>query len=206
MSLSRWRRWSFAPPRLSLIRAGTCAFLFAGGLVHSSRAQIPFPPEVRVFIGYENQRADLDPPRSALDGVAVSLERLVPPSAGSLLLDMRGAFRSGPPVCFEQTCDPTAHQLEGQLLALTGLRTSIRVRGGRVFFDGLGGIGLIGTSWDAGWSPVAEGGAGFDAPLGARIDARMRASMLFSDFDDERWQGWRHHIGLLAGIVLRPGE
>ena len=206
MSLFRWRCWRFAAARPAFLRAGACVFLLAGGLAQNARAQIPSPSEVRVYIGYVNQRADLSPgPHSALDGVAVSLERLVSSSAGSLLLDIRGGFRPGPPLCVGG-CDPTAHQMDNQILLLAGIRTSVHVRGGRVFFDGLGGVGYMETGWDNGGSPVAEGGVGFEAPIGPRVDARVRASMLFSDFDDDRWQGWRHHIGLSAGIVLRPGE
>jgi len=222
MHLFRRCRSAFtvAPP--SFVHVSVCAIVLAGALSRAADAQTSSTKsEVRVFFGYENQRADLTPTSlSTLDGVAVSLERLVPPDPGSLILDIRGGYRSG---SFPGECEalptppcvpPTLHSTNVQFLLLGGIRGSVNVRGGRVFFDGLGGAGywsasttgsgfIIGGN-ESQWSPAVEGGAGFDARIRPRLDARVRASLLFTDFDDEIWQTWRHHLGLSAGIVLRP--
>ena len=176
--------------------------------------------EVRVFLGFENQRADLNPSTlSAVDGLAISVERLVPPSGGSLLLDVRGGLRSR---TFAGECEalptppcvpPTVTSSNFQFLLLSGLRASLSAGRVRVFADGLGGIGYEGTSTSGspfpggnndGWSPAVEVGVGADAAIRRGIDARVRASWLSTDFNDDQWHAWRHHLGLSAGLVVKP--
>jgi len=174
--------------------------------------------EVRVFLGYENQRADLAPSTlSAFDGLAISVERLVPPSAGSLLLDVRGGLRSGTFIggceLVIGPCTTTVHTSNFQFLLMSGLRTSLGSQRVRLFADALGGLGYEGTSRsgspfpvasnDGWWSPAVEVGAGADAAISPHVDARVRASWLSTDFNDDQWHGWRHHVGLSAGVVLR---
>jgi hypothetical protein len=184
----------------------------AGGAAQTS--------DVRVFLGYENQRADLVPSTlSAFDGLAISVERLVPPSVGSLLLDVRGGLRS---TTFAGECEalptppcvpPTVHASNVQFLLLAGLRASLGSYRVRVFADGLGGIGYEGTSSSGslfpggntgGWSPAGEVGVGADAGIRRHLDARVRVSWLSTDFNDDQWHGWRHHMGLSTGLVLKP--
>ncbi len=219
MPLFSWRCFRASLRNHGFSRAAVGgAFLAVGALgPRAARAQ---ESELRVFIGFENQRADLSlTNRSALDGFAVSIERVVPPH-GALVLDVRTSARSG---SFVGVCEalptppcvpPTGHALDDQFLVLPGIRASAIIPGGRVFADALGGIGYMGVSATGnafamntvpGWSPAAEAGAGFDAPLMSHVDARVRASMLFTNFDDAYWNGWRHHLGLSAGFVLKPG-
>lgn len=174
--------------------------------------------EVRVFLGYENQRADLVPSTlSTLNGLAVSVERLVPPSAGSLVLDVRSGLRSaafiGGCELLVGPCANTVHASNFQFLLLSGLRTSLGTHRVRMFADALGGLGYEGTSSSGsalpvggndGWSPAVELGTGADAAIRRHVDARVRASWLFTDFNDDQWHAWRHHMGLSAGVVLRP--
>ena len=176
--------------------------------------------DVRVFFGYENQRADLFPSTlSVFDGLAISVERLVPPSVGSLLLDFRGGSRS---TTFAGECErcqrpracrrPFTRRTSNSSCSLVFARVSVHLRI-RVFADGLGGIGYEGTSSsgslfpggnNGGWSPAVEVGVGADAGIRRHLDARVRVSWLSTDFNDDQWHGWRHHMALSTGLVLRP--
>ena len=177
--------------------------------------------DVRVFFGYENQRADLFPSTlSAFDGLAISVERLVPPSVGSLLLDVprrlafddvRWRVRS---VANAPVRAADRSRVERPIpLALWSSRESRFVSGAECSRMRLGGIGYEGTSSsgslfpggnNGGWSPAVEVGVGADAGIRRHVDARVRASWLSTDFNNDQWHAWRHHTGLSTGLVLKP--
>ena len=145
--------------------------------------------EARVFLGYENQRADLFPSTlSAFDGLAISVERLVPPSAGSLLLDFRGGSRS---TTFAGECEalptppcvpPTVHASNVQFLLLSVFaRVSVRIdseysrMGWEHGYEGTSSSGsLFPGGNNDGWSPAVEVGGGADAGIRRHLDARVR--------------------------------
>ncbi len=176
--------------------------------------------EARVFLGYENQRADLFPSTlSAFDGLAISVERLVPPSVGSLLLDFRGGSRS---TTFAGECEalptppcvpPTVHASSVQFLLLSGLRASLGPDRLRVFADGLGGIGYEGTSSSGslfpggnndGWSPAVEVGVGADAGIRRHLDARVRCRGCPPISTTTSGTAGAIIMGLSTGLVLKP--
>jgi hypothetical protein len=222
MSLFRWSCCHFALTRPALTRTRAFAILFTTGVGHSTRAQTPSQQsEFRVFVGYENQRADLIPSTlSALNGGAISLERVTPRDAVSPVLDIRVGHRSGLYFGFCELCPsppttPNDRASNIQALLLAGARASLPFRGARAFVDLLAGAGYLGWSSPDAFppegkgtgSPLVEAGAGIDAPIHGRISARARASLLASDWDDNPFEatrpGWRQHRGLSAGLVLR---
>jgi hypothetical protein len=170
-----------------------------------------------VFVGYENQQADLFPtPLTALHGASLSLERVTPQEPVSLLLDIRVGHRSGLyfgncEVCVSAPTTPNARASNTQTLLLGGARASLTFRGARAFADLLAGVGYLGWSGSGtfpaggtgGGSPLLEVGAGIDVPIRGPISARARASSLASDWDDNQWDGWRQHPGLSAGVVVK---
>lgn len=215
MSLFGWSCCGFTLARPALSRAAVFAILFATAIGHTARAQTPSQQsEFRVFVGYENQRADLFPTAlTALHGAALSLERVTPQEPVSLLLDIRVGHRSGlyPGNCEACSFPVNAQASNIQTLLLGGARASLPLRGARAFVDVLAGWGYLGVSssdtfppFDRGvGSALVEAGAGVDVPIRGPISARARASLLASDWDDSQWDGWRQHPGLSAGLVLR---
>jgi hypothetical protein len=223
MALFGWRCCRIAPRRLVLARAAAGAILFAFGLGQSTPGQTSSQASaIRVFIGYEYQRADLIPTTlGALNGGAFSIERVTPHGGASLVLDIRVGQRSGRYFGYCELCPsppttPNDHALNTQALLLAGPRASLSVRGARAFIDVLAGIGYLGWSSPDAFppegkgtgSPLAEAGAGIDVPIGGPISVRTRASLLASDWDTNPFEATRLaprvHMGLSAGVVLRP--